>query len=351
MNLPDSSMMAVRAAERELKGKKCLVTGAGGFIGGALLTRLRDIGADALGTTLDQEQCDALRSKGHRAAVFDLTETKDAVPLLEGVEYVFNVAAMFNETEASEADYFNVNETATRAFAEAAYDAGVKRFVHVSTVGVHGDVMEIPATEESPFNPMDRYHRSKLAGERAIMMMARELGEDEMVITVNRPAMVYGPGDMRQLKLFRLIARENFVMIGSGNTLAHFGYIDDQVDSLLLSAVAPRDQVHAEAFNIASGKPITLNDAVKVIAKALDMENPDTRLPLAPVMLLATAIELVCKPFGIRPPLSRRRVGFFTHNRAFDLTKAQERMRYEPRVDLAQGARKTVQWYRERDLL
>nr|WP_232367416.1 NAD-dependent epimerase/dehydratase family protein [Altererythrobacter lutimaris] len=349
--MPDSSLMAVRAAERELKGKKCLVTGAGGFIGGALLTRLRDIGADALGTTIDQEQCDKLRSKGHRAAVFDLKQTKDAVPLLEGVEIVFNVAAMFNETEASEAEYFEVNETATMAFAEAAYDAGVKRFVHVSTVGVHGDVMEIPATEESPFNPMDSYHRSKLAGERAILMMARELGEDEMVITVNRPAMVYGPGDMRQLKLFRLIARENFVMIGSGNTLAHFGYIDDQVDSLLLSAVAPRDQVHAEAFNIASGKPITLNDAVKVIAKALDMESPDTRLPLAPVMLLATAIELLCKPFGIRPPLSRRRVGFFTHNRAFDLAKAQERMRYEPRVDLPEGARKTVQWYRERDLL
>ena len=351
MEMPNQAEMAVRAAERSLVGKKCLVTGAGGFIGGALLMRLRDVGADVIGTTLDQEQCDKLRSKGLRSSVFDLMNTKDSVPLLEDVEYVFNVAAMFNETEASEQQYFDVNETATVAFAEAAYEAGVKRFVHVSTVGVHGDVMEIPATEESPFNPMDRYHRSKLAGERAVLMMARELGEDEMVITVNRPAMVYGPGDMRQLKLFRMIARENFVMIGSGKTLAHFGYIDDQVDSLLLSAVAPREQVHAECFNIASGNPISLNDAVRVIAKALDMEPPDTRLPLGPVMFLATLIEYACKPFGIRPPLSRRRVGFFTHNRAFDLTKAKDRMHFQPRVDLAQGARATVQWYRERKLL
>lgn len=347
----DQALIALRAAEKELHGKKCLVTGAGGFIGGALMLRLRQLGADVLGTGIDEEQCDKIRSRGLRAAVFDLKNTNEAVPLLEGVEYVFNVAAMFNETEASEAEYFEVNEAATLAFAEAAYEAGVKRFVHVSTVGVHGDVMEIPATEESPFNPMDRYHRSKLAGERGILAMARELEEDEMVITVNRPAMVYGPGDMRQLKLFKMIARENFVMIGDGNTLAHFGYIDDQVDSLLLSAVAPREMVHAEAFNIASGKPITLNDAVKVIAKALDMEPPETRLPLGPVMLLAMMIEFLCKPFGIRPPLSRRRVGFFTHNRAFDLTKANERMHYQSRVELPQGARKTVQWYRERDLL
>lgn len=351
MEMPDRSVLALRTAESELKGRKCLVTGAGGFIGGALLARLRDIGADTLGTTFDQEQCEALRSKGFRATVFDLRNTGEAPALLEDVEVVFNVAAMFNETEASEDDYFEVNETATLAFAEAALEAGVKRFVHVSTVGVHGDVMEIPATEESPFNPMDRYHRSKLAGELAILTMARDLGEEEMVVTVNRPAMVYGPGDMRQLKLFRLVARENFVMIGSGRTLAHFGYIDDQVNSLLLSAVAPRAAVHAEAFNIASGNPITLNDAVKVIAKALEMDPPEARLPLGPVMFLATLIEFLCRPFGIRPPLSRRRVGFFTHNRAFDLGKAKERLHYVPQVELLQGARETVRWYRERKLL
>lgn len=351
LEVPKNSTLAVRAAERELQGKTCLVTGAGGFIGGALLKRLREVGANVLGTTLTEAECDAARSKGARATVFDLRNTAEAPALLEGVEYVFNVAAMFNETEASERDYFDVNEVATLAFAQAAYEAGVKRFVHVSTVGVHGDVMEIPATEESPFNPMDRYHRSKLAGELAVLTMARDLGEEEMVITVNRPAMVYGPGDMRQLKLFKLIARENFVMIGDGRTLAHFGYIDDQVDSLLLSAVAPREAVHAEAFNIASGNPISLNEAVKVIAKALDMEPPETRLPLGPVMMLATMIELLCKPFGIRPPLSRRRVGFFTHNRAFDLSKAKERMHYESRVELPQGARETVRWYRERKLL
>lgn len=347
----DKSVIALRTAEQELKGKKCLVTGAGGFIGGALHRRLQALGADVIGTTLNMEECESVRSRGCRATVLDFKDLREAPAILEGVEVVFNVAAMFNETEASEDDYFLVNETATRAFAEAAIEAGVKRFVHVSTVGVHGDVMEIPATEESPFNPMDRYHRSKLAGERAILMLARDLDEDEMVITVNRPAMVYGPGDMRQLKLFKLIARENFVMIGSGNTLAHFGYIDDQVDSLLLCAVAPREFVHAETFNIASGTPITLNDAVKIIASALDMPNPDTRLPLAPVMFLAWAIETICRPFGIRPPLSRRRVGFFTHNRAFDLSKAKEQLHYEPRVELPAGARATVKWYRERGLL
>jgi nucleoside-diphosphate-sugar epimerase len=100
----------------------------------------------------------------------------------------------------------------------------------------------MPCKETSPFNPMDMYHRTKLAGELAILAFASTLPAGGMVVTVNRPAMVYGPGDLRMLKLFKAILQRRFLMIGSGEVKAHLGYVEDQVDSLILCALAPRAQ-------------------------------------------------------------------------------------------------------------
>lgn len=334
-----------------LRGRRILVTGAAGFIGGALFRRLNDLGVDVIGTVLLPQERDAIRREGRRAELLDLSSTEDWSGLLQGVDTVINVAAMFNETEASEAEYDQVNNLGVMKLLRTAADAGCARFVQVSTVGVHGSVKEFPARETSPYNPMDYYHRTKLAGELAVLDYARRHPSGGMVVTANRPAMVYGPGDMRQLKLFRAVLSRRFAMIGSGRTWAHFGYIEDQVDSLLLSATAPRERVHGEAFNIASGDPVQLNDMVAAIARIGGVPRPRIRVPLAPVMAVAVATEMLCKPLRIRPPLSRRRVGFFTHNRGFDLTKARDLLGYQSQWDLDRGLAATIRWYRDHHLV
>jgi nucleoside-diphosphate-sugar epimerase len=334
-----------------LAGQRLLVTGAAGFIGGALLRRLADAGLAVTGTTRLAAEAASLADAGHEARVLDLAADAPFAPALDGIDVVFHVAAMFQETEHDEAMYARVNEAGTLGLAQAAAAAGVRRFVHCSTVGVHGAVREIPCRETSPLNPMDEYHRTKLAGERAVLDFAQGLPEDGMTVTVNRPAMVYGPGDMRMLKLFRQIARGRFVMIGSGETLAHLGYIDDQVESFLLSATAPRAAVHLEAFNIASGAPLTLNELARLIAEATGTRLPRVKVPLPPVLAAARICETLWAPTPYRPPLSRRRVGFFTHDRAFDLSKAQDRLGYVSRWDHPAGIARTVDWYRDQGLL
>lgn len=334
-----------------LKGKKLLVTGAAGFIGGALFKRLREYGMDVIGTVLYQEEADELRNAGYRVEVLDLVSDADWTGLLEGIDIVFNIAAMFQEVEQQEAMYFRVNVDGTVKLVEQASKAGVGRFVHCSTVGVHGHVKEIPCTEESPYNPMDEYHRSKLEGELKVLEFARALPEDGMIVTVNRPAMVYGPGDMRMLKIFKTIAEGKFIMIGSGEILAHLGYIDDQTDSLLLSGVKPRENVHLESFNIASGSHITLNELARSIADAGGYKLSKIKIPVGPVWLAAMLCETVCKPLGIKPPIFRRRVGFFTHNRSFDLGKARRLLDYESRVDAEQGVKNTLAWYKSRGIV
>jgi nucleoside-diphosphate-sugar epimerase len=224
---------------------------------------------------------------------------------------------------------------------------GVSRFVHCSTVGVYGAVKEIPCRETSPFNPMDFYHESKLAGERAVLEFGRSLPADGMVLTVNRPAMVYGPGDTRMmLKLYNMISTGRFRMIGSGEVLAHLGYIDDQVDSFILCATAPREQVHGEDFNIASDVPCTLNDLVQCIGTSLGVKVSKQHIPIWPVWAAAWLCEILCKPAGVPPPLFRRRVGFFKYNRCFDITKAARSLGYASRWKLAEGIAQTTRWYR-----
>jgi nucleoside-diphosphate-sugar epimerase len=329
-----------------LSGRRYLVTGAGGFIGGHLLRTLADLDLDVVGTVLYPEEAETLRGRGYEIQVLDLASEQPWDDLLQGVDVVFNIAARFQETEDGEDVYSRVNHHGALKLVRTAASAGVSRFVHCSTVGVHGDVKEIPATENSPFNPMDLYHRTKLDGELAIQAFTASLPPDGMIVTINRPAMVYGPGDRRMLKLFRSIASGKFRMIGSGEVLAHLGFIDDQTESFLLSAVGGKGAVHGEAFNIASGDPLTLNDVVHMIAAALGVNLSSLRIPVAPVWAAAWGCEMLCRPFRVKPPLFRRRVGFFTHNRAFDLSKAEDRLDYRSQWPHEDGVRTTVAWYR-----
>jgi nucleoside-diphosphate-sugar epimerase len=336
---------------RALAGKRLLVTGAAGFIGGALFRRLREYGCDVTGTALYPYEAEAIRDQGGKALVLDLAADEPFEPHVRGADIVFHLAAMFQETEHGEAMYQLVNQAGALKLCRAAAAAGVKRFVHCSTVGVHGDNKEIPCKETSPFNPMDLYHRSKLAGELAILDFARTLPPDGMVVTVNRPAMVYGPGDLRMLKFFKTILRRRFVMVGSGEIKAHLGYIEDQVDSLILCAIAPREKVHLEAFNIASDQPITLNELARLVADYGGVSIPRWHVPVLPLWLAGLALEAMWMPFKTRPPLSRRRVGFFTHNRAFDLSKAREHLGYVSRWNTRAGVARTIEWYREMKLI
>jgi len=343
--------MALPDHYKDFMGKTILVTGAAGFIGGALFRRLVGYGLDVIGTVLFPEEKKAIQEQGYKSLVLDLTSDNSWDSIFDGVDIVFHIAAMFQEVEFGKDLYEKANHFGALKLAKTAERMGAERFIHCSTVGVLGDVKEVPASETTPFNPMDIYHETKLAGELGILEWAKTLPEHGMVVTVNRPAMVYGPGDLRMLKLFKAVLSKKFLMIGSGETLAHLGYIEDQIDSFLLQAVAPREKVHLEVFNIASGEPIALNRLVALIAKAGGVKPPRIKIPVGPVWLLSYLCELVCKPFGVKPPLFRRRVGFFTHNRAFDISKAKNILDYNPRWSEADGIAKTIEWYRQEGLL
>jgi nucleoside-diphosphate-sugar epimerase len=127
--------------------------------------------------------------------------------------------------------------------------------------------------------------------------------------------------------------------------LYHLTFIDDFVDGLLLCG--EKAKAVGQAYIIAGEQPVTLNELAATIARALRVPPPRWHLPVTPLWVAALLCEMVVKPLGIEPPLYRRRVDFFRHDRAFDISKARREMGYVPRTDLQTGVRKTAQWYKQ----
>ena len=264
---------------------------------------------------------------------------------MQGVGVVYHIAAAYREAKHPDQYYFDVNVGGTRNILKSARSAGVRRVVHCSTAGVHGEVATIPADESADLNPGDAYQASKLEGERlALAEFSRGLPG-----VVFRPVGIYGPGDTRFLKLFRTVDSGRFRMFGSGQVLYHLTYIDDLLEGVILCGEAPA--AVGEVFLLAGPRYTTLNELVMLVAEALERPRPRGRLPLWPLLMAATLCEVVCRPLGIDPPLHRRRCDFFTKDRAFSSGKARELLGYEPEVDLATGLKRTVDWYRTVGLL
>ena len=99
-------------------------------------------------------------------------------------------------------------------------------------------------------------------------------------------------------------------------------------------------------YILAGGEVTTLNELIRIIAEVAGVEPPSLRLPVWPVWIAGAACEAICAPFGIEPPLYRRRVDFFTKSRAFDIGRARRELGYAPQVSLREGIRRTLEWYR-----
>jgi dihydroflavonol-4-reductase len=325
-----------------------LVTGVTGFTGGRLARFLRERGHVVRGLVRPASLARAARleEEGVELVPGDLTAPASLAPACRGVDVVYHIAALYREAGHRPAAYWAVNVEGTRHLLEAALAGGVRRFVHCSTGGVHGHIERPPANEDAPVAPGDVYQRTKLAGER----LAAEFGRTRRFdVVIARPIGIYGPGDTRFLKLFRGIARGRFPMLGDGRVFYHLTYIDDLVEGFRLCGEHPA--AAGRTYILAGPEYTTLEELVALVARELGVEPPRARWPVWPVWLAGALCEAVCVPFGVDPPLYRRRVDFYRKSRAFDISRARGELGYNPQVRLADGIRRTVQWYRAQGLL
>jgi dihydroflavonol-4-reductase len=319
-----------------------LVTGAAGFTGLALARSLTRRGQRVRGLVRNRKRASYLEQAGVEVVAGDVRDRATVQEALLGVDTVYHLAAVFRRAGVPDSEYRSVHVDATRQLVECSAAAGVRRFVHCSTVGVHGDVEgQAPAAEDAPFQPGDIYQVTKLEGERMALDTAGRVG---LPLTVVRPGPIYGPGDRRLLKLIGGVARKRFVLLGDGSPHFQMVYVDDLTEGFRLAAETPA--AVGRTYIVAGGEAPTLKELVEEIAKVADVPPPRTRLPVWPFWVAGAICEGVCVPLGIEPPIFRRRVAFFTNNRWFDTSRARNELGYAPKVRLRDGIRRTLDSYR-----
>lgn len=325
-----------------------LITGGTGFIGSRLALRLLGQGEEVgifgqINTSAEKDNLERVRAAGGEVQLGSVVEREKVREAVRGKAVVFHLAAAQHEANVPDQHFRDINVEGTRNILEASLTAGVKRFVHGSTIGVYGSV-EGMIDEESPCNPENIYGKTKLEGERLALSF-----NDKIPITAIRICETYGPGDRRLLKLFKAIQKKSFFMIGNGKNLHHLIYIDDLIKGLLLAAT--NERARGEIFLLAGKKPITTSEMAETIALTLDSPLPKLRAPLWPFMTLATVMEGTLRPLGVQPPLHRRRMDFFKKSFSISSQKAARLLGFSPDVDFTLGAKQTARWYGEQGLL
>lgn len=322
-------------------GTPVLVTGATGFTGLVLTRKLVEAGLNVSALARESSNLAPLSDLNitwFRGDVFNEKIMRQAVA---GQEYVFHMAAAFREAKSTEQDYWNVHVRSTQIICEELLNnPDFKRYIHISTIGVHGHIENPPATEEYRFSPGDGYQRTKLQAEEWLNDFAVK---NKLPYTIIRPAAIYGPGDRRLLKLFKMALKPYFLLLGKGQCMYHLVHVDDLSNTFIIAATHPK--ALGETFISGADEPIAITDVARTVAEHFSKKIKVVRLPIGPFFLAADICEAICKPFKIEPPIYRRRVAFYSKNRHFDVSKMQNVLGYVPKHGNREGIIETADWY------
>ena len=321
---------------------KVALTGASGYTGRHVLRRLLGRGDSVKALVRESAITPDLLSSGAEIVRGALGDADAARRMVAGCDAVMHIAAVYRTAGHPDSYYREINVEGTRTLLEASAAARVRRFVHTSTVGVHGDVKNSPADENAPIVPSDIYQETKAEADA----MARDFGRTHgLDVAIVRPGAIYGPGETRLLKVFRSIARGRYAVVGKGAAHYHLVYIDDLVDGFLLALDRP--EAAGETFIIAGPHSLSQDDFAREVARATGGSVWPLHIPAWPIQRLGDVVEAICVPLGLDPPIHRRRVDFWVKNRSFSIEKARRLLGYEPKVDVTEGIERTARWYRE----
>jgi nucleoside-diphosphate-sugar epimerase len=320
---------------------RLFVTGAGGFIGSHFVEHALAHGHEVAGiyrtdSPPRRETLARLRAAGADLRQGDVTDPASVRSALRDADAVCHFAAAFTESGEDASFFQRVNVFGTCNVASIAAERGVPRFVHCSTAGIYGRCVDGAIDEASPTRPWNEYERSKLASEQVLRDIARAQGMEYVIL---RPAVVYGPNDMRLRKMFKLASRGAFPLFGRGEGRRHFVYVTDVAEAFLLACTEPN--AANQEMIVAGREALPLREALRALADVCGRPRTGPTVPLKPMLAFVAAIEDMSRLIGVRPPLSRRNMDFYLNDAAFDCSRARALLGWQPKVDVRDGFMRT----------
>ena len=325
---------------------KALVTGATGFLGGALARRLHDMGWDVTALGRNPRALAALQTDGLRTIQADLADEAAILSACKDQEIVFHSGALSTPWGRTE-EFYRANVLGTRNIVRGCEEAQVTRLVHVSTPSIYFRFeprLNVREDDSLPAKPINEYARTKLMAEAEV---DRAHADGLAVVTI-RPRAIFGPGDTTILP--RLIARlqsGRLPIIGDGKNIADLSYVENVVDALLLCAESPKSTL-GKKYNITNGEPVVLWDMVRKVAEALGYPPPRGRIPYRIADIAAGLLEALYRlhPSQPEPPLMRYTVGVIANSATLDISAARRDLGYNPRISVEEGFEKFIDWWK-----
>jgi 2-alkyl-3-oxoalkanoate reductase len=315
-----------------------LITGVNGFIAGHLAERLLHEGWRVRGTARRPNVAGWLAEQGVDVVQADLLDRESLMRAAEGCGAVVHAAAWTGGPELSAEQAWRSNVDGTENVTAAARAAGVERFVYISSVAVYG-LNSAPVIDESAVTtPVGQlYPDSKIAAERTV----RESGLPAAIV---RPASTYGPrGSAWTIGPIEAIKHNRLTLLGRDDGLVTPGYIDNVVDGLWLTLTHPA--AVGGTFNLCDDTAVTFREFYLAYARMLGRES----LPAVPAWLTRlarTPPANLARRLAGRQTIGPWSLHFRRNPSRFSIRRAMDLLGYAPRVDFAEGMRRTEAWLR-----
>jgi nucleoside-diphosphate-sugar epimerase len=322
-------------ADQSFHGRKAVITGAGGFIGGAICRRLANEGAEVLGLDIDPAAGNRIRGAGAAFVQADIGDREALGSALDETDLVVHTAAQVHEWGSME-DFVQVNVTGTANVLDAAKDAGAERVVHISSVVVYG----YESRSEQDEGAFRRTH--------GIPYIDTKSASDRLACRrgaiVIRPGDVYGPASVPwTLRPVEMARAGQLAVPGRGDGLMLPLYIDDLAHAVVLALAGGRP---GQAYTVWDARArVTFEQHFNRLAH-LAGGREARRLPRPMLELAGLAAEGWAKLRGTAPAFSARSATFVDRRGTVSVAKARDELGWEPRVSYEEGMRRTGEWLR-----
>jgi nucleoside-diphosphate-sugar epimerase len=337
----------------KLSGKNILVTGGGGFLGGAIVRLLVDKRKNAENASISSFSrgfYPELESMGVGQIRGDLSDRKTVDRAVSGMDIVFHAAAKPG-VWGDFSEYYDVNVTGTENVIAACRHKGVSSLVYTSSPSVVFDGTDMEGVNESVPYP-GRFHafypRTKALAEQAVI----EAGGESLRTIALRPHLIWGPRDNHLIP--RIIARANqLVRVGDGTNLVDTVYIDNAAEAHILAAekLEENPDLSGNVYFISQDAPVPLWDMINDILKAAGYPPVKRSMPRWTAWLIGAVFEWTYKRLGIRtePRMTRFVATELATSHWFDISAAKRDLGYFPRVSIEEGLERLENWLQNRE--
>jgi nucleoside-diphosphate-sugar epimerase len=318
---------------------RAFVTGALGFIGGAIAERLRAEGVEVRGV-------DVRADADLGVVAGDVAQVGEWQRHAQGCDLVVHTAAIVSLRSGLE-DFHRVNVLGTRNALDAAISAGARRFLQLSSVTVFGNDFPDGVGEEHPVRLLGvPYVDTKIAGEQ-VVLQAHAAGR--IAVSVIRPGDVYGPGSRPWLLTpLQEIRRGRLILPARGRGVHSPIYIDDLVQGIL--AAASRERAAGEVITLSEGHGVSTAEYFGCLAAMLG-RGPVRSAPTSLLLALTAGQAALDRVRGVQGEVNPNAVRYLTRTGTYSIARARELLGFAPAVGLEEGMRRSERWLRERGML